>query len=92
MGRSRWSAGAVATVSTIQARETTPEVLFSASFARTSNVCAPWPRLVNCLGDVQEPNASASTRHSNVAVPSVSENVKLGVVMREPYRLRALSE
>ena len=35
---------------------------------------------MNWAGGVQAPNTSASTRHSNVAVPSVSENVKLAEV------------
>ena len=69
-----------ATVSTVHDRETAEDVLPAASFARTSKACEPWPRLVNCFGETQVAKAAASTRHSNVAPASVSENVKLAVV------------
>ena len=69
-----------ARVSTVHARETEDDVLPFASFARTSNVCAPWPRPVNCFGEMQVANEVASTRHSNVAPASVSENPNIAVV------------
>ena len=47
-----------ATVSTVQVREARSDVFPTPSFARTSNVCGPWPRLVNCVGDVQAPKAA----------------------------------
>ena len=61
-----------ATVSASGTKETErSKVLSITSFARTSrNVCAPWPRLVNCVGEVQEPDGTPSRRHSNVAPAS----------------------
>ena len=69
-----------ATVSTLQARDVAADVLPTASLASTSNVCAPWPRLVNCFGVAQGANAAPSRRHSKVAPPSVSEKAKVASV------------
>ncbi len=55
-------------------------VLSAASVARTSNVCAPSESAAVVNGVVQEANAPASTRHSNVDPASVAVKENVGVL------------
>jgi hypothetical protein len=55
--------------------------LAAASLARTSNVCEPLPRPEYALGDVQDPQAPASSRHWNVEPVSVEVNPKLAELL-----------
>ena len=49
------------------------------SVARTSKTCAPSDRAPVVNGELQDANAAASTRHSNVEPASVAVNVNVGV-------------
>ncbi|MFP5452314.1 MAG: hypothetical protein ACLGG9_11295 [Thermoleophilia bacterium] len=53
-------------------------VLPAASVARTSNVCAPSLRPVNCTGETQGANDAPSRRHSKV--DPASDDAKLTLV------------
>ena len=53
----------------------------AASVARTVKVCVPSASVASVRGDVHDPKASLSTRHSNVVLASLEENVNVGVAM-----------
>ena len=73
-----WITAAVGVVSTVKVRSSGEGSVFQAgSEARTANVCGPSAMPVSAFGDEQEAHAPPSRRHSNVAVPSSLENVKL---------------
>ena len=66
-----------ATASTVQVRVTDELAFPEASSARNDTVCEPSLRAVYALGLVQDTNAAASSLHSKVAAPAVSEMAKL---------------
>ena len=53
------------------------------SSASTEKVCEPSDNAESELPEVHAANGEESTEHSKVAVPSVDENVKLGVASFE---------
>jgi hypothetical protein len=67
-------------VSTVKLREDGVASTFPAvSVARTSKVCAPSASAAVVWAELQEVQAPASTRHSNVEPAWSAENVNVGV-------------